>query len=195
MGCKEGENAVAEEVVNSAVEQSAEVVAPEVATVPTENDGDVATWKKRLAGKDQALTAVKKELDEIKSKAEELARWKAEQEQAQMTEFEKAQAKIRELESKAAAAEQAAKEERLAREFPLAYQFQKDTSGLDEASRAAALEKFIREAAAVSAEQVETAPAIVDPNNARRATAAPITKPDSKSISEKLKGLGNPFAD
>ena len=194
MGCKEGENAVAEEVVNSAVEQSAEVVAPEVTTVPTENDGDVATWKKRLAGKDQALTAAKKELDEIKSKAEELSRWKAEQEQAQMTEFEKAQAKIRELESKAAAAEAAAKEERLAREFPLAYQFQKDTSGLDETSRAAALEKFIREAAAVK-EQVETAPTIVDPNNARRATAAPTIKPDSKGISEKLKSLGNPFAD
>ncbi len=194
MGCKEGENAVAEEVVNSVADQSAEVVAPEVATVPTENDGDVATWKKRLAGKDQALTAAKKELDDIKSKAEELSRWKAEQEQAQMTEFEKAQAKIRELESKAAAAEQSAKEERLAREFPLAYQFQKDTSGLDETSRAAALEKFIRDAAS-SKEQVETAPAIVDPNNARRATAAPITKPDSKSITEKLKGLGNPFAD
>jgi TolA-binding protein len=194
VGCKEGENAVAEEVVNSVADQSAEVVAPEVATVPTENDGDVATWKKRLAGKDQALTAAKKELDDIKSKAEELSRWKAEQEQAQMTEFEKAQAKIRELESKAAAAEQSAKEERLAREFPLAYQFQKDTSGLDETSRAAALEKFIRDAAS-SKEQVETAPAIVDPNNARRATAAPITKPDSKSITEKLKGLGNPFAD
>jgi TolA-binding protein len=194
VGCKEGENAVAEEVVNSVVEQSAEVVAPEVATVPTDVEGDVATWKKRLAGKDQALTAAKKELDDIKSKAEELSRWKAEQEQAQMTEFEKAQAKIRDLESKAAAAEQSAKEERLAREFPLAYQFQKDTSGLDEASRAAALEKFIRDATA-SKEQVETAPAIVDPNNARRATAAPITKPDSKSISEKLKGLGNPFAD
>jgi TolA-binding protein len=194
VGCKEGENAVAEEVVNSVVDQSAEVVAPEVATVPTENDGDVATWKKRLAGKDQALTAAKKELDDIKSKAEELSRWKAEQEQAQMTEFEKAQAKIRELESKAAAAEQSAKEERLAREFPLAYQFNKDTSGLDETSRAAALEKFIRDAAS-SKEQVETAPAIVDPNNARRATAAPITKPDSKGISEKLRNLGNPFAD
>ena len=194
MGCKEGENAVAEEVVSTVPEQSAEVVAPEVATVPTDVEGDVATWKKRLAGKDQALTAAKKDLDDIKSKAEELSRWKAEQEQAQMTEFEKAQAKIRDLESKAAAAEQSAKEERLAREFPLAYQFQKDTSGLDEASRAAALEKFIRDATA-SKEQVETAPTIVDPNNARRATAAPTTKPDSKSISEKLKGLGNPFAD
>jgi hypothetical protein len=185
---------VADEVVNSAPVQSDEVVAPEVAAVPTENEADVTTWKKRLAGKDQALTATKKELDEIKSKAEELSRWKAEQEQAQMTEFEKAQAKIRELESKAAAAEQSAKEERLAREFPLAYQFNKDTSGLDEASRAAALEKFIRDAAS-SKEQVETAPAIVDPNNARRATAAPTEKPNSKSISDALKALGNPFAD
>ena len=70
---------MAEEVVSTVPEQSAEVVAPEVATVPTDVEGDVATWKKRLAGKDQALTAAKKELDDIKSKAEELSRWKAEQ--------------------------------------------------------------------------------------------------------------------
>ncbi len=183
---------MAEEVVNSTEVQSpAEVVE---APVTTENEGDVTTWKKRLAGKDQALTAAKKELDEIKSKAEELARWKAEQEQSQMTEFEKAQARIRELESKAAAAEAAAREERLAREFPLASQFVKDTSGLDEVSRVAALEKFIRDAAAASA-IVESEPAPVDPNNARRATAAPTVKPDSKSIKEKLAALGNPFAE
>ena len=194
MGCKKGENAVAEEVVSNVPEQSAEVVAPEVATVPTDNEADVTTWKKRLAGKDQALTATKKELDDLKSQAAELSRWKAEQEQAQMTEFEKAQAKIRELEQKAATAEQSAKEERLAREFPLAYQFQKDTSGLDETSRAAALEKFIREASALK-EQVETAPAPLDPNNARRTVAAPVEKPTSKSISDALKALGNPFAE
>jgi DNA repair exonuclease SbcCD ATPase subunit len=184
---------VAEEVVNSTEVQSPEV-APEVATT-TENEGDVTTWKKRLAGKDQALTATKKELDDLKSQAAELARWKAEQEQSSMTEFEKAQARIRELESKAAAVEAAAREERLAKEFPLAHQFQKDTSGLDEVSRIAALEQFIRDAAAVSAEPVESEPAPVDPNNARRATAAPIVKPDSKSIKEKLAELGNPFAE
>jgi len=183
------------EVVNSAPVQSAEVETPEVATVPTENEADVTTWKKRLAGKDQALTATKKELDELKSKAEELAKWKAEQEQASMTEFEKAQAKIRELEGKAAAAEQAAKEERLAREYPLAYQFLKDTGGLDEVGKAAALENFVKQAAAASAATVESEPSPVDPNNARRATAAPTEKPNSKSISDALKSLGNPFAD
>ena len=182
------------EVVNSAPVQSDEVVAPEVAAVPTENEADVTTWKKRLAGKDQALTATKKELDEIKSKAEELARWKAEQEQAQMTEFEKAQAKIRELEQKAATAEQAAKEERLAREYPLAYQFLKDTGGLDEVGKAAALENFVRQAASAT-QTTEPEPAPVDPNNARRATAAPTEKPNSKSISDALKALGNPFAE
>jgi hypothetical protein len=185
---------VAEEVVSNVPEQSAEVVTPEVATVPTDNESDVTTWKKRLAGKDQALTATKKELDDLKTQAAELSRWKAEQEQAQMTEFEKAQAKIRELEQKAVTAEQAAKEERLAREFPLAYQFQKDTSGLDESSRAAALEKFIRDASVLK-EQVETAPAPLDPNNARRTVAAPVEKPTSKSLSEALKALGNPFAE
>jgi predicted RNase H-like nuclease (RuvC/YqgF family) len=182
------------EVVNSAPVQSDEVVAPEVAAVPTENEADVTTWKKRLAGKDQALTATKKELDELKSKAEELARWKAEQEQASMTEFEKAQAKIRELEQKAATAEQAAKEERLAREYPLAYQFLKDTGGLDEVGKAAALENFVRQAASAT-QTTEPEPAPVDPNNARRATAAPTEKPTSKSISDALMALGNPFAE
>jgi len=185
---------VADEVVNSAPVQSDEVVAPEVAAVPTENEADVTTWKKRLAGKDQALTATKKELDEFRSKAEELSRWKAEQEQASMSEFERAQAKIRELEQKAATAEQAVKEERLAREYPLAYQFLKDTSNLDEVGRAAALENFVKQAAAATATP-ESAPSPVDPNNARRATAAPIEKPNSKSISDALKALGNPFAD
>ena len=159
------------EVVNSAPVQSDEVVAPEVAAVPTENEADVTTWKKRLAGKDQALTATKKELDEIKARADELSRWKAEQEQASMTEFEKAQAKIRELEQKAATAEQAAKEERLAREYPLAYQFLKDTGGLDEVGKAAALENFVRQAASAT-QTTEPEPAPVDPNNARRATSA-----------------------
>ncbi len=185
---------MADEVVNSAPVQSDEVVAPEVAAVPTENEADVTTWKKRLAGKDQALTATKKELDEFRSKAEELSRWKAEQEQASMSEFERAQAKIRELEQKAATAEQAVKEERLAREYPLAYQFLKDTSNLDEVGRAAALENFVKQAAAATATP-ESAPSPVDPNNARRATAAPIEKPNSKSISDALKALGNPFAD
>tara|TARA_R110000868_G_scaffold258994_2_gene516739 strand:- start:780 stop:1340 length:561 start_codon:yes stop_codon:yes gene_type:complete len=185
---------VADEVVNSAPVQSDEVVAPEVAAVPTDNEADVTTWKKRLAGKDQALTATKKELDEIRSKADELAKWKAEQEQASMTEFEKAQAKIRELEQKAAAAEQDAKQERLVREYPLAHQFLKDTSSLDEAGKAAALESFFKQAASLQQVQ-ESEPAPVDPNNARRATAAPVEKPTSKGISDALKALGNPFAD
>ncbi len=184
---------MADEVVNSAPVQSDEVVAPEVAAVPTENEADVTTWKKRLAGKDQALTATKKELDEFRSKAEELSRWKAEQEQASMSEFERAQAKIRELEQKAATAERAVKEERLAREYPLAYQFLKDTSNLDEVGRAAALENFVKQASAAATP--ESAPSPVDPNNARRATAAPTEKPNSKSISEALKALGNPFAE
>jgi hypothetical protein len=187
-------NAVAEEVVNSVATESQDASAPVAENAPvTEGDNDITTWKKRLAGKDQALTATKKELDEIKARADELSRWKAEQEQASMTEIERAQARIRDLEQKAATAEQAAKEERLAREYPLAYQFIKDTSGLDEVGRAAALENFVRQAAAAATP--ESAPSPVDPNNARRGTAAPVEKPTSKSISDALKALGNPFAE
>ena len=110
-----------------------------------------------------------------------------------MSEFERAQAKIQELEQKAAAAEQTVREERLAREYPLAYQFLKDTSNLDEVGRAAALESFVKQAGAAATP--ESAPLPVDLNNARRATAAPIEKPTSKGISDALKALGNPFAD
>ncbi len=185
---------MAEEVVNSVALESQDASAPVAENAPvTESDNDITTWKKRLAGKDQALTATKKELDELRSKAEELSRWKAQQEQASMSEFERAQAKIQELEQKAAAAERTAREERLAREYPLAYQFLKDTSNLDEVGRAAALENFVKQAAAAVAP--ESAPSPVDPNNARRATAAPTEKPNSKSISDALKALGNPFAD
>lgn len=186
---------MAEEVVNSSVVESQDAPAQVEGNAPaTDNDGDITTWKKRLAGKDQALTATKKELDEIRARADELSRWKAEQEQASMTEIERAQARIRDLEQKAAAAEQAAKEERLAREYPLAHQFLKDTSSLDEVSRAAALETFLKQATSV-VQAVEPNPSPVDPNNARRATAAPVEKPTSKSISDALKSLGNPFAE
>lgn len=185
---------MADEVVNSPVveSQNASAQVVENASV-TDNESDITTWKKRLAGKDQALTATKKELDEIRARADELSRWKAEQEQASMTEIERAQARIRDLEQKAAAAEQAAKEERLAREYPLAYQFLKDTSSLDDVSRAAALESFVKQASVARTAEPEPAP--VDPNNARRVTAAPVDKPTSKSISQKLKEMGNPFAE
>jgi TolA-binding protein len=186
---------VADEVVNSSIAESQNASTPVVENASvTDNESDITTWKKRLAGKDQALTATKKELDEIKVRAEELSRWKAEQELTSMTEIERAQAKIRDLEQKAATAEQTVKEERLAREYPLAYQFLKDTSGLDDVSRAAALESFVKQASSVG-RTAEPEPAPVDPNNARRVTAAPIDKPTSKSISQKLKDLGNPFAE
>lgn len=186
---------MADEVVNSPVSESQNASTPVVENASaTENEGDITTWKKRLAGKDQALTATKKELDEIKVRAAELSRWKAEQELTSMSEIDRAQARIRDLEQKAATAEQAVKDERLAREYPLAHQFLKDTGNLDELSRAAALESFVRQAVSIN-KGGEPEPAPVDPNNARRVTAAPIDKPNSKSISQKLKDLGNPFAE
>ena len=101
---------------------------------------------------------------------------------------------IRTIKSPAPPAEQDAKQERLAREYPLAHQFLKDTSSLDEAGKAAALESFFKQAASLQQVQ-ESEPAPVDLNNARRGTAAPTEKPTSSSISDALKALGNPFAD
>jgi predicted RNase H-like nuclease (RuvC/YqgF family) len=187
------EEVVTQAPAESAIAPSTEATAP-VEETPTQLEGeDVATYKKRLAGKDQALTATKKELDAIKKEAEDLKRWKAEIEERNLSEFEKAQLKIKSLEETLQREQEVARQERLAREYPLAYQFLKDTSNLDEVGRAAALENFVKQAAAAAAP--ESAPSPVDPNNARRATAAPTEKPNSKSISDALKALGNPFAD
>lgn len=188
------EEVVTQAPAESAIAPTAEAVAPAEET-PTQAEGeDVATYKKRLAGKDQALTATKKELDALKKEAEDLKRWKAEVEEKNLSEYEKAQLRIKALEESLQREQETARQERLAREYPLAYQFIKDTSGLDEVGRAAALENFVKQAAAAVATP-ESAPSPVDPNNARRATAAPVEKPTSKSLSEALKSMGNPFAD
>ena len=55
--------------------QSPVVEAPVVDTQATDPQEDIATWKRRLAGKDQALTVAKMAAEEFQSKYEELAKW------------------------------------------------------------------------------------------------------------------------
>ena len=82
-------------------------VQPAVATAPEE---DVATWKKRLAGKDQALTATQKELAAIREEAEQLRKYKAEVEFANMSELEKATTRAKQLEAELKAARETAEQ-------------------------------------------------------------------------------------
>lgn len=183
-----------EEVVTQAPVESATVPAVEatapVEDTPTQAEGeDVATYKKRLAGKDQALTATKKELDQIRKEAEDLRRWKAEIEEKNLSEFDKAQLKIKTLEETLAKQQEEARQERLARQHPLYAQFRQDTANLDEEARAAAFERFL----ASRVTEVESEPRI-DPNNPRREPVVEAKKATSADIAERLKALGNPFS-
>lgn len=179
---------MAEEVVAPVEVQSPapEVVAeqPAVATAP---DEDVATWKKRLAGKDQALTAAQKELAQIREEAEQLKKWKAEVEYANMTELEKATIKAQQLEAELKATREAAEQEALARKHPLYAKFAQEVHGLSAAAQAEAFEKFV-----TSVATEKTNDTFVDVNAPRRSTPAPKQRTAAEVI-EDMKALGNPF--
>lgn len=179
---------MAEEVAAPVVEQSP---APEAAVeqpVATAQDEDVATWKKRLAGKDQALTAAQKELASIREEAEQLKKWKAEVEYANMSELEKVNLKAQQLEAELKAAREAAERDTLARKHPLYAQFAEKVQGLSVAAQAEAFEEFV---ASVNKEQPKDT--FVDVN-APRKSAPPAPKQRTVAeISEDMKALGNPF--
>ena len=134
-----------EVVANVAVESTTSDVQDNlpVSDESTQGTEDITTWKKRLAGKDQALTSTKKDLEDAKRQLEELSKFKAQIEQQSLSEYEKAQLRIKALEDEVNSTRESAKQERLAREFPLYSQLVNDTAGLDEEAKAAAFERFI----------------------------------------------------
>ena len=180
---------MAEEVVAPVEEQSPVPVAeqPAVATAP---DEDVATWKKRLAGKDQALTATQKELASIREEAEQLRKFKAEVEFANMSELEKATTRTKQLESELQAAREAAERETLARKHPLYAQFAQEVQGLSASAQAEAFERFV-----VTVAKDKTVDSYVDTNSPRKAAPPAAKKRTTADIADELKALGNPFYD
>jgi len=158
---------MAEEVAAPVVEQSPapEVVAEQPA-VATAQDEDVATWKKRLAGKDQALTATQKELAQL----------------------EKVNLKAQQLEAELKATREAAEQETLARKHPLYAQFAQEVQGLSLAAQAEAFEKFV-----TSVNKEQTKDTFVDVNAPRKSTPAPKQRTAAEVI-EDMKALGNPFS-
>ena len=150
----------------------AEVTSPEVTPEPATPVVDEATWKRRIAGKDQALTAAQRERDAIKAERDALSQWKAEQEQANMTELQKAQAERDNLRAEAAAAKAEAAAIRLGAKYPLAAELLgDDLSKFDETKVAEINGRLAKEAAAESA-----APeARIDPNSPRRSVPKPPT--------------------
>jgi chromosome segregation ATPase len=183
------------EVVNAATPESPKVEsAAPAAPAPetTQEENDITTWKKRLAGKDQALTAAKAELDSIRKEAESLKKWKVETEQANMSEFDKAQNRLAALEQELNEAKEAAKLERLRNAYPNYSQFLTDTAGLSDDARAAAFEKYM---AAIREDKAEgKADVFIERNNPQKGGAVSSKRGISDIVAD-LEKLGNPFSE
>jgi hypothetical protein len=163
------------EVATDEVVESQEGEAPEAVAPATPDPAELTTLQKRLAGKDQALTAAIRERDELRKEREALARWKSEKEGADLSETEKLQKRLAELEQEANSAKAEAARARLAKQFPLASDLLGDDLPLDEV-RAAEIEGRLKAAIAASeAEDAEPEPR-VDTNRPRRATSATTRK-------------------
>jgi len=180
---------MADEVVTPVEEQSTAPVEQPVA-VSTSPDEDVATWRKRLAGKDQALTVTKKELEAKGLELEELRKWKAQTELANMSELEKAHLRANQLEQELTATRETARRENIAQKHPLYAQFANDTDGLDTEARAEAFEKFIKSVA-----NEKTTDAFVDVNAPLKSQSQAPHKRTAFDVFEELKKSGNPFKE
>lgn len=133
------------------------VETPEATPVP----GSDSTWKARLAGKDRALSAAKKEADEKTALLTELQRWKAEKEAADMTEVEKLQKQVADLEAARADAVRQVKKAQLERDFPLAFALLGEVAPLDNEGKLAEIEAMLKA-------KSEPAEPDVNPNNPAR---------------------------
>src|SRR3989304_786203 len=114
------------EVVDQTTEESPEAESQAAAPKATQPADEIATWKRRLAGKDQALTASKKELTVAQAELEALRKWKLDKEQADLTEVQKLELRVKERDAELVAAREEARRERLTRQFPLAMELYAD---------------------------------------------------------------------
>lgn len=169
-----------EEVVNQPVPESQEAA--------TQDDNDITTWKKRLAGKDQALTSTKKQLDELKAEYEKVQTWKLQMEEASLTEFERAQRKIETLEKELRATREAETKARLAQEYPTYVQWQSKVAELSDEERAREFEALIKTGGKPADESV-------DPNKPAKAAPVKAGKRSSEEIVRDIAALGNPWGE
>lgn len=159
------------------------------ATDPTTPAPDPeATWKRRIAGKDQALTATKKEAESLKSQLADYQRKLAAYEDASLSEVERLQKQVAELTTEKETATAEAKRLRLQGKFPLSFTTLGDAMPLDEAL-------LVEIESRLSALKGEDEP-FVDPNNPRR--PSPTAKSPKEKSADDLEGelarMGNPLA-
>lgn len=170
--------------------ESPEAVEPE-ATPPAE---DVATIKRRLAGKDQALTRAAKERDEYRSEAERLRNKIAEYEQSNMTELERLQQRLAAAEAAANKAQEEARRHALARKSPVYSEFLDHIAGIDLNSEEAAeaFEEFVQTRFAKASRDDDTEPEPrIDPNRPRKTTPESAQPRTSEDIIKEMAKLGD----
>lgn len=162
---------MAETVVTPDVEESQDEAA-EAPAEATPQGEDVATIKRRLAGKDQALSRAAKERDEYRSEVERLTRRVAEFEEANTTELERIQKRAEKAEAALAKAQEEARRNALARRSPVYADFLDTIEGLDLASEdaAEAFNAFVKDRfqKAEAADEDTEPESRIDPNRPRR---------------------------
>ena len=150
-----------------------------------------ATWKRRIAGKDQALTATKKEAESLKAQLADYQRKVAAYEQANLSEVERLQLQIASLTAEKEAASTEAARLRLQGKFPLSFTTLGELMPLDEA----ALAEIESRLSALKGEEEEP---VIDRNNPRRSSPNAPKPPSAMSADElekSLAAMGNPYRD
>lgn len=185
----------------------ATVVAPETSDEPV-TDGtespeeeeatlaeQLATERKRLAGKDQALTRTQRERDAASREAARLRAKVAEFENSNLSELERAQAEAAQAKAEAAAARQEVQRAKLAAKYPGYATFIEQTAGLDEEDIAQMFQSII-EKSTPKAPVAPAAPAPrVDANQPRRTQPVPQTAGTMEELMALLKASPIPGVD
>jgi len=153
---------VTEAVAEQESTESQETESTEDAATTATPDAELATLRKRLSGKDQALTASQQRAAALEAEAAALRQWKAEKEQADMSEVDRLKIERDRAVQEAAEAKAEAQRASLAAKFPLTFDLLGDAMPAD-AVRLAEIEARLK-----AEESDEEKPPRIDPNNPRR---------------------------
>lgn len=154
---------------------------------PATPASDEATWKARLRGKDQALTAAQQRAQAAEAEREALARRLQEYEDANKSELQKALDRVAALEAEASAAKKAAAAATLARKYPLAAELLGDDLAVFDETRVAEINGRL-----AKEQEAESEPR-VDANSPRRTPPARPAADDLSAARQALVAAGNPY--
>jgi hypothetical protein len=170
--------------------QNIDAAAPEAPAEPATPAFDEATWKARLRGKDQALTAAQQQRAAIEQERNDLAARLATIEDQGKSELQRALERVQALEAAASAAEARATAATLAAKYPRAAELLGADLPKFDATRVAEIDGRLAKEAAEASEPAEPR---IDPNSPRRTSPARASGDPVKDAKDALVAAGNPF--